>query len=130
MSCPGVCTGAVMQCSFGVAPATLNVLPVSRTIVNNMPMANILDNKPFINILPFGMCNSIANPTVAAATAAALGVLTPMPCIPSTIAPWVPGSPTIMVGNAPALTAQSQLMCMWGGVIQISFPGQVTTVVA
>ncbi|RAU37554.1 DUF4280 domain-containing protein [Enterobacter sp. ECC-175] len=130
MSCPGVCTGAVMQCSFGVAPATLNVMPVSRTIVNNMPMANILDNKPFINILPFGMCNSIANPTVAAATAAALGVLTPMPCIPSTIAPWVPGSPTIMVGNAPALTAQSQLMCMWGGVIQISFPGQVTTVVA
>lgn len=130
MSCPGVCTGAVMQCSFGVAPATLNVMPVSRTIVNNMPMANILDNKPFINILPFGMCNSIANPTVAAATAAALGVLTPMPCIPSTVAPWVPGSPTIMVGNAPALTAQSQLMCMWGGVIQISFPGQVTTVVA
>lgn len=130
MSCPGVCTGAVMQCSFGVAPATLNVMPVSRTIVNNMPMANILDNKPFINILPFGMCNSIANPTLAAATAAALGVLTPMPCIPSTIAPWVPGSPTIMVGNAPALTAQSQLMCMWGGVIQISFPGQVTTVVA
>jgi hypothetical protein len=119
-----------MQCSFGVAPATLNVLPVSRTIVNNMPMANIMDNKPFINILPFGMCNSIANPTVAAATAAALGVLTPMPCIPSTVAPWMPGSPTIVVGNAPALTAQSQLICMWGGVIQISFPGQATTVVA
>lgn len=93
-------------------------------------MANIMDNKPFVNILPFGMCNSIANPTVAAATAAALGVLTPMPCIPATIAPWMPGSPTIIVGNAPALTAQSQLMCAWGGLIQISFPGQLTTVVA
>lgn len=127
MSCPGVCTGAVLQCSFGLAPSTLNVLPVSRTIVNNMPMANIMDNKPFVNILPFGMCNSIANPTVAAATAAALGVLTPMPCIPTTIAPWMPGSPTIMIGNAPALTARSQLMCAWGGVIQIRYPGQVTT---
>lgn len=87
MSCPGVCTGALLQCSFGIAPGTLNVLPTSRTIVGNMPMANIMDNKPLVNILPFGMCNSLANPTVAAATAAALGVLTPMPCIPATPAP-------------------------------------------
>lgn len=130
MSCPAVCTGAMLHCSFGITPATLNVLPTNRTIVNNLPMANIMDNKPFVNILPFGMCNSIANPTVAAATAAALGVLTPMPCIPATIAPWMPGSPTIIVGNAPALTAQSQLMCAWCGLIQISFPGQVTTIVA
>lgn len=129
MSCPAVCAGAMLQCSFGIAPAPLNVLPTSRTIVNNVPMANIMDNKPFVNILPFGMCNSIANPTVAAATAAALGVLTPMPCIPATPAPWVPGSPTVLVGNMPALTAQSKLICMWAGVIQISFPGQVMTVV-
>ncbi|GJK94422.1 hypothetical protein TUM17569_58080 [Klebsiella oxytoca] len=108
----------------------LNVLLTSRTLVSNMPMANIMDNKPFVNILPFGICNSIANPTVAAATAAALGVLTPMPCIPTTPAPWMPGSPAVLVGNIPALTAQSQLMCIWGGVIQIRFPGQMTTVVA
>ena len=92
-------------------------------------MANIMDNKSFVNILPFGMCSSMANPAVAAATAAALGVLTPMPCIPVTIAPWMPGSPTILVGGMPALTAQSKLMCNWGGVIQIVFPGQVTTIV-
>lgn len=119
-----------MQCSFGIAPSTLNVLPVNRTLVNSLPMANIMDNRPFVNILPFGMCSSIANPTVAAATAAALGVLTPMPCIPATVAPWAPGSPTVMAGNAPALNAQSRLMCAWGGVIQISYPGQMTTVVS
>ncbi|MBJ9134565.1 DUF4280 domain-containing protein [Citrobacter farmeri] len=130
MSCPAVCTGAMIQCSFGIAPSTLNVLPVNRTLVNNLPMANIMDNQPFVNILPFGMCNSLANPTVAAAPAAALGVLTPMPCIPATVAPWAPGSPTVMAGNAPALNAQSRLMCTWGGVIQISFPGQMTTVVS
>ncbi|WP_434660434.1 DUF4280 domain-containing protein [Klebsiella sp. MISC125] len=130
MSCPGVCSGALLQCSFGVAPSTLMVMPINRTLVSGLPMANIMDNKPFVNIMPFGMCLSIANPTVAAATAAALGVLTPMPCIPATPAPWMPGSPTVLVGNMPALTAQSQLICMWGGVIQISYPGQVTTVVA
>ena len=60
-----------------------------------------MDNKPFVNILPFGMCMSLANPMVAAATAAALGALTPMPCIPVTPAPWVPGSPTVLVGGMP-----------------------------
>ncbi|MGS0636982.1 DUF4280 domain-containing protein [Citrobacter sp. VF227] len=127
MSCPAVCNGAMLECSFGIAPAALNVLPTSRTIVNNLPMANIMDNKPFLNILPFGMCNSLANPTVAAATAAAFGMLTPMPCIPTIIAPWMPGSTTTMIGNTPALTMQSQLMCACGGVIQIRNPGQVTT---
>lgn len=129
MSCPGVCNGATLQCSFGLAPSPLCVVPISRTLVNSVPMANIMDNKSFVNIVPFGMCSSMANPTVAAATAAALGVLTPMPCIPVTIAPWMPGSPTILVGGMPALTAQSKLMCNWGGVIQIVFPGQVTTIV-
>lgn len=129
MSCPAVCTGAILQCSFGIAPSPLSVLPANRTMVGSMPMANIMDNKPFVNILPFGMCNSIGNPTVAAATAAALGVLTPMPCIPATVAPWMPGSPTVLIGNMPTLTAQSQLMCAWGGVIQITFPGQFAVVV-
>lgn len=128
MSCQAVCTGAILQCSFGLAPGLLNVLPTNRTLVNSLPMANIMDNKPLVNILPFSMCNSIANPTVAA-TAAALGVLTPMPCIPATVAPWAPGAPTALVGNMPALTSQSKLMCMWGGVIQITFPGQMTTLI-
>ncbi len=80
-----------------------------------------------VNIPPFGMCMSLANPAVAAATAAALGVLTPMPCVPVTPAPWVPGSPTVPIGNMPALNNTCQCMCNWAGVITISVPGQVTT---
>lgn len=121
-----VCSGATLQCSFGLAPSSLVVLPVNRMITSNMPAANIMDNKPMINIMPFGMCTSLANPTVAAATAAALGVLTPMPCIPMTPAPWVPGAPTVLLGNMPALDNTSKLMCTWAGVIQIVYPGQVT----
>ena len=90
-----------------------------------MPVANIMDNKPLVNVMPFGMCSSPANPTVAAATAA-LGVLTPMPCIPVTMAPWVPGSAAVMIANCPALSQTPKLMCAWGGVIQIVDPGQRT----
>jgi hypothetical protein len=119
-----VCNGATMQCSFGLAPSTLMVLPENLTLVSNQPMATIMDNKPMVNILPFGMCNTISNPVVAAATAAKLGVFTPAACIPNTVAPWAPGSPTVLVANKPALNSTSKLMCMWGGVIQILNPGQ------
>jgi hypothetical protein len=122
-----VCNGAMLMCSFGVAPSTLMVTPENRVMVNNMPAATIMDFVPMKNIMPFGMCSSIANPTVASATSAALGVLTPMPCIPVTTAPWAPGSPTVMIGPFPALNNSSKCMCMWAGVISINMPGQMQT---
>ena len=123
-----VCMGALLQCSFGVAPSSLAVLPANK-VLSGTPAANIMDNKPIANIAPFGMCNSLANPMVAAATAAALGVLTPMPCLPVTAAPWAPGSPTVLIGNMPALNSTSKLLCNWGGMIQIVVPGQFTVMV-
>ncbi|MFL5349778.1 MAG: DUF4280 domain-containing protein [Hyalangium sp.] len=120
-----VVTGAMLQCSFGVAPSSLTVLPTNKVLATT-PAANIMDNKPMLNILPFGMCQSPANPMVAAATAAALGVLTPMPCVPATAAPWAPGCPTVLIGNMPALESNSKCMCNWGGVIQVVVPGQFT----
>ena len=121
-----VCMGAMMQCSFGMAPSSLVVLPKNEVFTDQVPDANIMDHVPMVNIMPFGMCTSLANPTVAAATAAALGVLTPMPCVPNTPAPWVTGAPTVMLGNAPALDNVSRLMCVWAGVIQFSTPGEMT----
>ncbi len=117
------CMGASMMCSFGAAPSTLVVLPTNKVLATT-PAANIMDHKPIVNIPPFGMCMSPSNPTVAAATAAALGVLTPMPCVPATASPWIVGSPTILIGNMPTLDSNSKLMCNWGGVIQFVTPGQ------
>jgi hypothetical protein len=123
-----VCMGGMMMCTFGMAPSS--IVPTPKPIMtSNMVAANIMDHKPMMNIPPFGMCMSLANPTVAAATAAALGVLTPMPCIPNTPAPWVPGSPTVLLQNFPALNESSKLMCVWAGVISITFPGQVTELI-
>ena len=123
-----VCMGAMLQCSFGAAPSTLAVLPANK-VLTATPDANIMDNKPMVNIMPFGMCSSMANPTVAAATAAALGALTPMPCVPVIPAPWVPGSPTVLIANMPALNNTSKLMCAYAGVIQITNPGQTTVMI-
>ncbi len=120
-----VCMGATLQCSFGAAPSTLVVLPVNK-VLTQTPDANIMDNKPMVNILPFGMCSSPSNPAVIAATAAALGVFTPMPCIPVIPAPWIPGAPTVLIANMPALDNTCKLMCAWAGVIQITNAGQAT----
>ena len=123
-----VCMGAMLQCSFGAAPSSLVVLPKNK-VLTGTPDANIMDNVPMVNIMPFAMCSSMANPTVAAATAAALGALTPMPCVPVIPAPWVPGAPTVLIGNMPALDNNCKLTCAYGGMIQITNPGQTTVMI-
>jgi hypothetical protein len=56
--------------------------------------------------------------------------LTPMPCVPVTPAPWVPGSATVILRKAPALNQTCQCMCAWAGVITITNPGCTKTMVA
>jgi hypothetical protein len=123
-----VCNGAMMMCTMGLAPSALTVLPIHRVNTNQQPDANIMDHVPIVNITPFGNCISPIFPATAAATTAALGVLTPMPCIPSTPAPWITGavSPPVMLDNAPALDNVSQLICIWGGVITFTTAGEFT----
>ncbi len=118
-----VCGGAALTCSFGAAPSNLVILPENK-VMTSQPLATIMDNKAMVNIPPFGMCTSMANPAVASATAAALGVLTPQPCMPVFTAPWVPGSATVLIGNKPALNLNSKLMCAYAGLITITSPGQ------
>ncbi len=115
MANPVVQTSMCM-CSFGMAPCPLMVSSQQTVMVSNMLQATIMDNK----MPTFGMCTSLANPTVSAATAAAYGVLTPMPCVPAIVAPWVPGAPTVLVGGKPLLNNTSKLMCNYGGIIQVN----------
>ncbi|MFM7041639.1 MAG: DUF4280 domain-containing protein [Planctomycetaceae bacterium] len=113
-------SGSMLQCSMGAAPASL-VVAVPMVTAATPPGANIMDCVPMVNIPTFGMCRSPANPTVAAATAAALGVLTPMPCVPVTT-PWTPGVATVLLRGMPALDASSKCMCAFGGQISITTP--------
>ena len=118
-----VCTGATMTCPFGAAPSNFIATP-RPVITSQMPTGVITDIIPITNIPPFGVCMSLANPTVAAATSAALGVLTPQPCLPVFPAPWKPGAPTVLIANIPALDNTCTLQCAYGGVITFVTPGQ------
>jgi hypothetical protein len=121
-----VVNGAALRCSFGAAPSSLTVLPASPLLkVGGQFLARVVDIAPMTNIGPFGMCSSLANPQVAAATSAAMGVLTPQPCIPVPAGPWTPGSAKLRAGGIPVLTSSSTCSCSWGGVIQITQAGQV-----
>ena len=126
-----VVMSAEMMCTFGLAPSTLIVEPEGPPVtVGGLPAATIMSHVPIANIPPFGMCQSLANPEVATATTAALGVLTPMPCVPVTSAPWAPGSPTVTINGSPALSSDDMCICDWGGEISITDPGQATTEIA
>lgn len=117
-----VTTGAMLQCSFGTTPCSLAVTDPSRPQCGNMLMATIQDNTP-TNIPSFGMCQSLSNPQVSTATSAAMGTLTPQPCIPAITAPWAPGSAMMKVKGVPALTNTCTCNCMWGGTISIQNSG-------
>jgi Domain of unknown function (DUF4280) len=111
------------QCTMGQAPTPLKVLPMNKVTSTNMPAATIMDNKPFVNITPFGICKSPNHPLFKPCKGKP-------PCLPSTSAPWVPGSPTVMIGSAgPALNNMSKLICSYGGMIQITMPGQFTQMI-
>lgn len=122
-----VVTGAMLQCPFslGQAPSNLKVTSQAICQVSGQPAATIQDAQGMVNIQSFGMCTSLANPQVAAATAAALGVLTPQPCMPATAGAWIPTTPTTMIDGKPCLTSDCKVVCTNGmGTISVSFPGQ------
>ena len=116
---------AQLACTFGASPSVLNVLPTNQVLAGDLPAATIADMVPTTNIATFGMCLSPTNPTVASATAAASGVLTPMPCVPLPAGPWAPGVPKVLIMGQPALDATCTCTCTWAGVISIVQPGQI-----
>lgn len=118
-----VILGATLRCSQGLAPSTLTVLPTILADTDEKPTATVMDFKPMVNIAPFGMCKTQANPQVAAATTAAGGVLTPQPCVPVIVAPWSPGSSVMTISEQAALTDDSKCSCTWTGSIEITSPG-------
>lgn len=116
-----VVSGAMLRCTMGSSPSTLQVPPGGPT-VGGLPVATIANVQPLANIRPFGVCSSPANPAGGPNKP-------PPPCVPAIASPWIPGSPSVKAGNVPVLNQACQCQCKWGGVISILTPGQQTTTV-
>ena len=100
--------GAIIECSEGGSPTPLKGIPQNRVMGKMGPIANIMDNKGFANIGPFGTC----------------GVIKPPVCLaPISGKPWSDGSTSIMIGGQPALTKDSKCNCSLGGEISFTFEG-------
>lgn len=128
MAAPLVVMGAMMMCPFGLAPASLTVIPKGPPVlIGNMPAATIMDFVPVGNIPTFGVCTSPSNPaSVAAKAAGSPG----SPCVPVTTSPWTPGSPQLLINGLPALNASCTCICSLSGgaPITITNPGQTTVI--
>lgn len=116
---------AMCQCTFGAAPSPLSLITSQSTVMIMNALAATIMDMPKLP-MTFGMCSSMGNPSVASATAAASGVLTPMPCVPACTSPWAPGCPTVLIGGKPALNNTSKCICSYGGVISVTMTPAVT----
>jgi hypothetical protein len=119
-------TGCMLTCTFGTAPGIFEALPLpgKEMIEGAMTVATIEEIVPLVNIPSFVMCESLANPEVASATAAAEGVLTPMPCVPVPVSPWEPSSINETYVGIPLATVLSKCACSWAGVISVELPSE------
>lgn len=125
-----VVSGAGLTCSFGTVMSSLQVTSQMKCLSEGKPIATIKDMAGNVNIPPFGMCTSLANPQVASATAAALGVLTPQPCTVTAAGTWTASKPGVMIDGIPCLCNDAGLMCAMGaGNIAVAMPGQTKTVI-
>lgn len=127
MAIETVC-GAVCRCCFGTKEANLMVLPTANVFACKQPAGTIMDFIPFVNVIPFEKCQSLANPVVLIVFLVS-GKLDVVPCTPMTFSPWKPGSPNVFIGKRQALSNTSTLMCAYEGVIVIQDPGQTTVFV-
>lgn len=115
-----VCTGASLQCSMGTTPSTFAatgqhvVAPAAAGVVTDIGAASIP---------PFGMCTSLSNPQVAAASSSA-GTLVPQSCLPVIPSSWTPGSTSVTADQVAVLDDSSQCACTWGGTITVTAAGQ------
>ena len=103
-----VCNGAMLKCTKGGAPSTLQILPTNKIFLNSQPMAFISDTIPMVNIMPFGPC---------------LRQSPPPPCTPNISGKWDKEISHFLSSEA-AVSTDSTCKCSMGGTISIVNEGQ------
>lgn len=120
--------GATLGCSHGSTTGPLSIALGRRATAGNALVATVRDHASLMNIAPFGMCSSLANPRVAAATAAAQGKLTPQFCVPHTPTQWSQSDGAVDLDGVDALHEGATCGCAWGGRIQVRHTPEASTI--
>lgn len=115
-----VTSGSYATCTCGTTPAELLADYDTGATVSDMIVMTVDMIVSEVNIMSFGDCDSLINPEVSDATAAAGGVTTPMPCVPVVASDWTTGSLTASQDGIAYITDTSTCTCSYGGVITIS----------
>ena len=115
-----VTTGSFAECTCGTAPGELIADFDTGAMSDGAIVLTIDMIVAEVNIPSFGLCDSLVNPEVATATAAAGGVTTPQACVPVVVDSWAPGSLTASETGAGYVNDSSICTCSWGGVISIT----------
>ena len=113
-----VTTGAMIMCAAGSAPVPFTA--IGQIFLGAGMAGNISSVIPMVDIPTFGSCTIL--------TAETLGVDTV--CVPAPAGTWIPGVPTVLMGEMCALDQTSILMCSIGGAITVQFPGQISAIAA
>jgi hypothetical protein len=119
-----VADGATLQCNMGTTTSSLSISSSHGASGSSKHLATIDDYTPNTCVSSFGMCQSMSNPQVSAATSAAEGVLTPQPCNPVITQQWSPGSDAIKINGAKAVPESATCNCQWNGQISVQDAGQ------
>lgn len=112
-----VVVGATLSCTQGDQTSKLSTPYSHGVFLRGKPLLNIMDYKPYVNILPFGLCCSSQNPGVVAANG-------PVPCTPMITMPWINGKDDQLIEKFPALINKSTNMCIYCGTIRVEDDGQ------
>lgn len=133
MSMTYVVDGAKIKCSKGVGVSTVSKGVDCNIELHSKKMLNVADSKPNINIKPFKSCKSGSNPSAKdkdnKLSSSSLSKNSKVRecgavCNPSICMKWVKGKSDVYVNGELALTSESTLTCMYGGIIKILDDGQ------
>lgn len=104
---------AATKCSQGIGESTVIKAQNNDTMLHDKLVLTVTDSVPYTNIQPFSLCKSPKNPSVIA------NDMKPSTCNPMICMPWLKGQADFTIKGEKVLNSESQVVCMYGGVIEI-----------
>lgn len=100
----GVNHGTELQCTLGTKNCPLKVTEFHGVKLGGHNLANTSDYVGGTNVEEFGMCKRQTPP---------------IQCVPDIVIKWLNGQKSFIIDGEPALSSESILPCMNGGIIKI-----------